>query len=234
MKEQSHQSSSAVVTHQDSPIIIRKDVEYEEFIRWSAMPHEERKLKGLRTQAEFCQRYDLNVNTPTRWKERPDFRTRVRDLRDKWAFDKTQEVIEGIRIAAVGGNAMSQLLWLQYFEGFDPKKQQEKQEKVEISVGDIRFLIEALPEPLKSEHYANLRKLLDDSTAHANAREVENSDRAEGPESGVQGEANNDAPHVSVTEANAVAESDQVSVRADMERATSSSDHQSTARGGQE
>lgn len=209
-----------------------KNVAYEAFIAWSAMPHGERKAIDLKTQGEFCERYDIHPNTPAQWKALPDFRARVRDLRDKWAFDKTQEVIEGMRIAAVGGNAMSQLLWLQYFEGFDPKKQAEKTEKVEISVGDIRFLIEALPEPLKSEHYANLRKLLDDSTAFANSREIESGDRAEGSAPGVQGEADHDASHVPVTETHAVATRHPISVCADMERKASSSHHQGASWGG--
>lgn len=218
-----------VTKYENSHLFVKKDSEYEEFILWSAMPVDERKALGLKTQKDFCLRYNVHLNSTTNWKQRPDFRARVRDLRDKWGFDKTQEVIEGMRISAIQGNAMSQLLWLQYFEQFDPKKAAEKTEKVEISVGDIRFLIEALPEPLKSEHYANLRKLLDDSTAFANARETESSDRPEGSTTGVQRQADYDAQDVSIPKANALATRDQISVCTNLERETSSSDHQSAA-----
>ncbi len=43
----------------------------------------------------------------------------------------------------------------------------------QITEGDIRFLIEALPEPMKSLHYTHLRELLDDSVAATQTRTSE-------------------------------------------------------------
>ena len=62
----------------------------------------------------------------------------------------------------------------------DKKTTMEKEEKedrrdpnsVHISPGDIRFLIDALPEPLKSRNYIRLREILDDSSAAQQAGQL--------------------------------------------------------------
>lgn len=215
---------------------------YDEFVLWYAMPGHEKVKYGVETQEQFADMHGINRRTLTRWKNRTDFRKRIKELRDEWGKSRTSDIIAAIYKSAIKGNPLSQKLWLQYFEDFEEKSQQtHKVEHVEITANDIRFLIEALPEPMKTYHYANLRQLLDDSAAHANARlideqtllahdELEESDRAEGPESGVSGEADNHAPNVPNLTAYEVAAGHPRRLCCSVEREVSAYHHQGTAR----
>lgn len=191
---------------------------YDEYIRWYALPLEAKKEIGMVTQSAFADHYKIAFNTTTAWKRRPDFIAKVRALRQDWGFERTGDVLNGMYKAAVKGNPNSQKLWLQYFEDFTEKSEQTNVNRVEIGVNDIRFIIEQLPEPLKSKHYANLRDLLDDADAVRNAREIEDSAGAAGPTQALPGQADNLPPDVPATEAGAVAEGDTAGVREDMER----------------
>lgn len=221
---------------------------FHEFVLWSALPPEERGKLGMENQTEFVAHYKINKETPTRWKSRPDFVAQVTELRRQWAFDKTGSVINGIYVAALKGNPFSQKLWLQYFLGFNETSEVKVTNKVEITMNDIRFLIEALPEPLKSKHYANIRELLSDSRANSDARNINTAtlgedydiggiSGADRPEDTLPDYSNNDAQRLPSLRTNGMASCDQTSVRADMENrrtgaaCQSSSHHQGTARG---
>lgn len=196
---------------------IKADV-YKEFILWTAMPHAEKVRLGLERQHQFCDHYKIHITTPSRWKQRPDFEQRVDAILKMWATDKTPDVVHAIYRAAVKGNPMSQLLWLQYFKKFSPKQEVEHVQKVEIGVNDIRYLIHSLPEPLRSEHYANFRKLIDDAQRLRFAGQLEDStipDTARS-EKGISDEADNDAYDVSGQRAHAVAKRYPFSLRANM------------------
>lgn len=195
-----------------------KDSIYEEFILWVAMPTFERMSLGMVEQKHFSEKYKVDGATLWRWKSRPDFRVRVKELRQRWATEKTSDVVGSIYKTAIKGNPLSQKLWLQYFEDFTEKSQQEQVQKVEIGVNDIRFIIDQLPEPLKTKHYANLRELLDDASAVANARAVEDSASADGLADALPEQANQSAQDVSDAQADEVAEGDTGSVREDMVR----------------
>ena len=91
----------------------RVDV-YTEFILWFAMPPAERAKLGIKNQGQFADYYKVSPNTLSRWKDRMDFETRVDKIQMMWGKEKTADVIQGIYRAAVKGNPMSQLLWLQY------------------------------------------------------------------------------------------------------------------------
>jgi hypothetical protein len=186
---------------------------------WVAIPTEERTEEGIGTIGAFAEKHNISRITLWRWKQREDFKPRVKELRQRWASDKTSDVVNGVyRAATKNLNPAAQKLWLQYFEDFTEKSQHENIQKVEIGVNDIRFLIEQLPEPMKSQHYANLRQLLDDVTAFQNARESESSAGADGLTQALPGETNQPTQDVSVVEADEVPESDPGSVREDMER----------------
>lgn len=141
------------------------DVIYRAFIAWFALPYPQRMKTGIRNQQKFAEAHGINNNTLTRWKERPDFEKSVDALIQKWGVERIPDVIDAIARSAIKGNARSQALWMRLFGQSFLKKRDESRD-VYIREGDIRYLIEMLPEPLKSEHYANLRKLLDDSVAY--------------------------------------------------------------------
>ena len=192
---------------------------YNEFVLWSAMPHAERVKLGIEWQYQFEEYYQIDGSTLTRWKSRPDFEGRVDKIIHVWSIDKTPEVVQGMYRAAVKGNPMSQLLWLQYFKKFNAKGNDEKGgggdgRKVEVSPNDIRNLIDILPEPLKSEHYANLRKLLDDSSAIRDARVVEDANWTTRPTESLQLEADNTPQDIPREEADELPKSNKKCVRA--------------------
>ena len=149
-----------------------KDSAYEQFILWTAMPPVERMKLGIKTQEEFCKENGINQCTPSEWKKRPEFYKRVEALRKEWALDRTSDVIYGIYSSAVKGNDRSQKLWLQYFCGFTEKTEQKMTHAVEVTVNDIRFLINRLPPDLKKKHYAHLWELLTDAAILDREQEI--------------------------------------------------------------
>jgi len=169
---------------------------YTQFILWSAMPPMEQQRLGIESLQAFADFYGIHVNTTYNWKHRPDFQDRVRKILRMWAFDKTPGVVQGIYRSAIKGNSDSQRIWLQYFEGWSEKQTIENTVKVVVSVGDIRYLIEGLPEPLRSKHYANLRELLDDTIAARDSGAIKDGDWTEKPALLVSGETDNDAQDV--------------------------------------
>lgn len=91
-----------------------------------------------------------------------------------------------------GDPTIMRLIW-NYLDGM-PLQGIELRSKVEVSIDDIRFLIDALPEPLRLKHYANLRELLDDSARlQSGTLEVEDSSVGEGTQRAIQGQTDNDA-----------------------------------------
>ena len=213
---------------------------YNEFVIWYSMPLNEKEKCGIETMGQFSQYYKVSKDTLTNWKNRPDFQARTDKLIMDMGHAKTADVVQGMYKAAVKGNPMSQMLWLQFFKKFNPKGEQENESKqIQITVDDIRFLIEALPEPLKTKHYDNLRQLLDDSAAIAHAiddgeipdnlRTIASRHWDEGFEDTISVETNNDAQHVQVERTHAIPRSYPQSVCTDMERQVSPRDHQSSA-----
>jgi hypothetical protein len=214
---------------------------YHEFILWTAMPPKERGQLGIETQTEFCKHYGIGINRPRAWKMRPDFISQVTELRRQWAFDKTGEVIQGIYLSALKGNPFSQKLWLQYFLGFAEKTEVDVNTQTTFTVNDIRYVIEALPEQLKQKHYANLRELLDDSAAHANARNIdieaigaadepENGSGFGEPEGAIRDTADNHAQDIPFAGTDDVADSNTRSIRSNLVGPVSAYHHKSTAR----
>jgi len=207
---------------------------FEEFVIWSSMPKSEQVKLGIENQTQFAALHNVRPATLTAWKSRPDYRTRVRDLRDKWGFERTGHIIEAIYRTAMKGNPMSQLLWMQYFEGFSTKQNEQPKgasEKVEIGINHITFIIDGLPEPLKSKHHANIRELIEDVQQLRHSGQLEEHVFTErGPEENVPDEANNDAQNVSITRANEMAACYSECVCKDMERSVSTYHHQSAAR----
>lgn len=207
---------------------------YDEFILWFALPAHEKIKMGIETHEAFADYHGLNRRTITRWKARSDFYPKLKALRDGWARDRTSDVIAAMYKTAMKGNPLAQVTWMKVFEGFTEKTETTMTQKVEIGVGDIRFLIEQLPEPLKSKHYANLRELLDDATAFESARNAEDSNWTTLPEDGVSREADPDAQDIPDADAHEVAAQDKTGIRVPVGREVHTRDHQSSSRRGQE
>lgn len=210
---------------------LRKANLYNEFVLWSAMPPVERVKLGIESQKDFASYYGLEESTLSRWKQRPDYEERMDKILRMWGIDKTPDVIQGIYRAAIKGNPASQLLWLQYFKKFNPKQEIEhtNKTKVEIGPGDVRRLIDALPEPLKSEHHANLRKLIDDVAACRHSQFIEDAVWTEQPTLTVPAETDNHAPDLPEPKASPIPKSYPGSLRADMVGEVSAHHYQSAA-----
>jgi hypothetical protein len=130
-----------------------KDHVYEEFINWSAMIPTERANLGIENQEQFVEFYKIGINTPAHWKKRPDFKSRVKDLRNEWAFGKTSAVFEGIFRSALKGNPQSQKLFLQLSDNLPNKDNKWKEATIPIiSPKDVRWVINLLPDPLKIKY----------------------------------------------------------------------------------
>jgi hypothetical protein len=151
-----------------------------------------------------------------------------------WSNDKTPDVVHSIYRSAVKGNPMSQLLWLQYFKGFAPKSQLEQVQKVEVSEQDIRFIIEALPEPHRTKFYGYIDEIVTTANTFRNAHDVDEADWLERPAENVRGETDNDAQEFSDAGSDAVAKGDQAGIRRNMVRPLSANNYQSTSRRWQE
>lgn len=232
MNETAQKTMSTVkVTNREKGMIVRPDI-YREFVLWSAMPHVEKMKLGIETQTQFCEFHKIGINTPTAWKQRADFEERVDAILKMWALDKTPDVVHGIYRAAVKGNPMSQMLWLQYFKKFNPKKEDPKDlKKVEIGVNDIRFLIDSLPEPLKSKHHANIRELINDAQQLRHAGQLEDRLREKTAiEADILANTGEDARGLSSQRGDEVAARYTERVCTDLGGTASTYHHQSTAR----
>lgn len=206
----------------------RRDI-YREFILWTAMPNSEKIKLGIERQEDFCEYYKIGHNTPTRWKERADFESRVDAILKMWSTDKTPDVVHSIYRSAVKGNPMSQMLWLQYFKKFNPRAEPEEEKKVVLSPADIRYAIEQLPEQLRQKHYGYLRELTEDISAIRNAKLIEDDHWNARPEETVPVETDSDAQNISSNGTNAVAPRYPTSVCADLVRKASESDYKSAS-----
>ena len=152
---------------------------YDEFILWYAMPYDQKKQLGIESQGQFADYYKVEPHTLSRWKDRPDFESRVTDLRKKWAFEKTSDVLKGIYAAAIKGNPYSQSLWMNFVGLVKDKNDEDvkKESKAEVTLNDIRFIIRGLPPELQQKHYANLRDLLIEADLHGSGERLEAGDR---------------------------------------------------------
>lgn len=220
MAETKDEIQNAIVqakpTSANNPVI-RKPNTYLEFILWSAMPDPEKIRMGLEWQKDFAEYYHLEESTLSRWKQRPDFQDRVRKIIKMWAFDKTPNVVQSIYRSAIKGNSDSQRIWLQYFEGWSEKTQVEHVIKVQMAPGDLRFVIDGMPEEYKQKFYGYIREIIDTAVALRNAGKFQDG-YAEDPalEGDILEQADQDAPDVPDQPAGEVPESDSISIRADM------------------
>ncbi len=169
---------------------------YTEFILWTAMPSQEKEELGIETQTQFAEYHKVNKDTLSEWKKRPDFEERVDAILKMWAVDKTPAVVHAIYRSALKGNPYSQTLWLQYFKKFNPKAIPEENKQRVLSPGDIRYMVDLLPEPMRTKHYGYLRELAEDVARVRNARGIDDYHWTERPTLAISDEADGVTPDV--------------------------------------
>lgn len=142
--------------------IYKPDI-YEEFKQWFALPSFEKRARGVSDQNTFAERYGVNKDTLTRWKNRRDFEAGVRKYIENEAKGRTSGVIEALYRSAMKGNSRSIRLWLTYVEGWHPNRKQKEVEYAPlIREEDIFYHISFLPEDLKEKYTTRMNELLRD------------------------------------------------------------------------
>lgn len=192
---------------------------FEEYVLWFAMPSKAKEMMGIETDLQFSAEFGVSNTSLSLWKDRPEFEAKVRQLRRKWAFEKTGQVIEGMYRAAVRGNDRSQKLWMQVFEGFTEKTETVETKKVELTINDIRFLLDGFPVELRQKFYGYITEIIDTGIALRNARRLEDgtyTDNAIEREHAIPTETDNDARNISDIRVNEIPESDTPSVCIDV------------------
>lgn len=204
---------------------------YTEFILWTAMPEPEQRSLGLENQKQFAAYHKVAESTLSRWKERPDFEERVDKILKLWSVGKTPNVVMGMYRAAVKGNPMSQLLWLQYFKGFNPKQEIVHTVKVQMAPEDLRFLVDGMPDEYKQKFYGYIREIIDTGIALRNVGRLQDGN-APSPvdEAIVLDPADQDAPDLPDYAAGQISARNTPSIRADMERSFFSRHYKGAAR----
>lgn len=122
-----------------------KEAERQIFISFSALPKQFRQKEyGFDSDADFGKKYQVNKNTLTDWKKEPKFLDEMRRLRRHWGWERTPNVIFGLyrKILAEGGAAEVRL-WMQIFEGFDEKTEQNAESE------ELRELTEVIKKALE-------------------------------------------------------------------------------------
>lgn len=147
--------------------ILKSEI-YSAFVQWSAFPRREIDGVFIEDQNHFAKHFGVSKDTLSLWKKRPEYGMLVDKKHRDWAFDKDPDIYYSIYKNAIKGNASSQRLWMKLFHGFG----QKKETLPELSVNDIRFMINVLPEKLHNKYYTFLRQLLDASAAHMNDPEA--------------------------------------------------------------
>lgn len=148
---------------------INKIAIYNEFLLWSALPKEVRFRSGIEDQNQFAEHHGVSKDTLSLWKKRPEFMTEIRTVRDKWALERTSDIIDVIYQSAAKGNAAAQKLWLKYFEPLKPKEEKIP-DKPLMHPDDLRVMIESLPEALQDKYTMVIRELMDDCFAMRDGR----------------------------------------------------------------
>ena len=211
--------NDAPLARKDNPLKAHAST-YEDFILWFAIPRHEKIKMGIETQEQYAKHQGMGERTINRWKKRQDFYPKLKELRDVWAKDRTQDVIAAIYRTAMSagvGAPASQKLWMQVVEGFSEKNELQVTNRVEVGPNDIRAMIDLLPEPYRTKFYGYIDEIVNISTAVKNARGSEDARWEQAnTEEHLLGEADHDAPELPGIGADVVAKGNPRSLRADM------------------
>lgn len=151
---------------------------FEEFVFWFALNRIDRKNLGIESQRDFAAYHKVSERTLSVWSDRPEFMPAVRKLWKKWGKARTPSVVAAIYQSSVSGGKeapQAQKLWMQVFEDFSEKTENKNTntEKVEIGEKDIRFIIDGLPEPMRTKFNGYITEIIVESNKVKNARTVD-------------------------------------------------------------
>lgn len=153
-----------------------KDAEYNLFVKWTALPQEDKTKIRVLSQKDFCEKYNVNPKTLAAWKRRPNFWDQVSKETTNWARELTPTVLRSLfkrTLRQDFANPKDTELWLQYVEKFNPKLEIEHNIKSGIQLDDLRFLISYLPEEKQKEFYGLLGRLIQEAEYYRSLRENE-------------------------------------------------------------
>lgn len=102
-----------------------KKVEYEEFVRFTALTRILRQQDfGFITDEAFIKHFKLSSATVFDWKSRDSFWAEVARTTKRWSRDRTPDVIFSLyRTAVKEGKAPEVKLWMEIFENFSTKNE---------------------------------------------------------------------------------------------------------------
>ena len=173
---------------------------FNEFIVWYALPRPEKINLGIETQKDFADYHSISEQTLVAWTDRPEFLPAVKRLWKKWGQGRTPNIVQAIYNSSVGGGKeapQAQKLWMQVIEDFTEKKdgtEISEKEAGGANIGDLKRLVDILPEELRQKHYGYIRELIGDIESFRNARESEVDDWDKRPPQTVPDETNNTPP----------------------------------------
>jgi len=103
---------------------VAKVNEYEEFIRFMALPRTVRmKDFGFANLGEFAKKYKIHPGTLSEWQKRDGFWENVKKLWKEWGRGRTPEVVLGLyRKAVKEGNASEAIAWFKLIEDWQERK----------------------------------------------------------------------------------------------------------------
>jgi len=110
-----------------------KKAEYDEYIRFTALPRVLRdKEFGFHSDDAFIKHHKLSSYTLYEWRKDVDFWRQVNLLLNRWAKDKTPDVIWSLyRTAVQKGGAAEVMAWMKIVEDWREKTEVNMHEKLE-------------------------------------------------------------------------------------------------------
>lgn len=109
----------------------KKEAEYLAFIEFLATPKCDRKLK---TQNDSSCAYNVHITTLSDWKKRKGFYEEVKKVRNDWGKSKTSDILGHLYETIMNSDrpcGNNVLIWLRYFDGFNPNANVREPEKIE-------------------------------------------------------------------------------------------------------
>ena len=138
---------------------------YQVFTDWFVFTLDEKKKSGILTQKAFAEKYGISEQTLSLWANSRKFKADADIAHINKLNEEGADAWEGVmkRIKKYGfGYEME--LYLAYVKGWDRKKVIEFANELRLSDGDLRLLVENLPDARKQFFYDTLTDLIAEAT----------------------------------------------------------------------